>query len=635
MKRVVVNDEQQLLKELETLNTTLISWDTETTGLEQYSLEMTGMSICDGNKVIYIVIDSSINYNSAKALDISVVSSYLKDFFSRVKAQICHNWVFDARVLYKHGVDVRGIKYFDTAVAAHLIDENQEKALKSLASKLLNVEVTTFKEVGQNHYNKDFYEYGLDDASYTYDLYQLFEPQIYNKKLEYLMFKIEMPYQLCLFEMAIEGVLVDKNLMNFQSKALKKAEEDLIVQMCDNLKAPYEMQFTLDNNVIMIPSINFNSSHQLIKVFGEQGIEIIEKTDTGNPSVGKKTLQDNKDHPFVNLLIRYKIVSKLLAGFINPLPGQIQGDGKVRPSFNDTGARTGRLSCSKPNLQQLPKPKCYSCGSPKVKEGMCESCNKKVDVNVRSIFRAPKGYKMFSADYKSQEICVMAQQSKDPTLIKSLHNGYDMHLAIANKFYNLGIPEECLSEEHKDHKVWKEKFSNERGKAKTITFGLAFGKGAYGFSKDFGITEDEAQKIVDDYFEGMPKLKEAIDVSHKEIKKNGFVRNLAGRYRHFEKNTFGHYSNRDLRQGFNFKIQGFAADMIRAASINVYKRNIYKAWDLKQIMTVHDENIYVVKEQYLKEAEILVKKAFEDVGNKFVVPLVAEIERGDNYGEAK
>lgn len=277
-------------------------------------------------------------------------------------------------------------------------------------------------------------------------------------------------------------------------------------------------------------------------------------------------------------------------------------------------------NCSEPNLQQLPK------------------INEDLPIHSRSAFASQEGYSLIVSDFSSQEIRVMAEISKDPTLVEALNNGYDMHLAIANQFYNLGIPKECLMETHSDYELWKKKFKNERTKAKTITFGLAYGKGAYGFSQDFGITEDEAQKIVDDYFNGMPKLRDAIEQSKKEVERFGRVVLLSGRQRHFKKIVNGDwegYSKKSLRQGFNAMIQGFSADMIRISCNNIYKaKKDHPEWDLKIIATIHDEIVAEVRDEYAKEAAILVQKCMEDSVD-FCVPTPAEVDIGKNYNEAK
>jgi DNA polymerase-1 len=316
-------------------------------------------------------------------------------------------------------------------------------------------------------------------------------------------------------------------------------------------------------NIIKREEYKFGTKN-LVEIFGKLGIPIAGKTKTGNPSISKDTInkfirEDSEEtliyeYEFIKYLHKYKIVSQLLNLFFKPMPEFIQEDGKVRSNFKNTGTVTSRLSSSKPNLQQLANP------------------NKIVKTNVRECFIAPKGYKMISSDFSGQEIAVMAQISKDPTLVKSLNNGYDMHLAIANQFYDLGIPEECLKSTHEKYKEYKSKFKHQRSTAKSVTFGLAYGKSNFGFAKDFGISEEEAQKIIDDYFKGMPKLKEAIDNTHKELKEEGYVRTLVGRYRHFGTDLDEWELGRAQRQSFNFKVQSFAADMIRVAMTNVFKR---------------------------------------------------------------
>lgn len=605
MERIIIEDNNY--ESFDRFNWKEFSIDTETTSLRQDELELTGISLYDGELNIYIPIGES--HNDIPKLPL------LKD--SKI---IMHNSSFDLRVLHKHGINLFKYKLFDTMIAAHLLDENRSKSLKVLTKEIFNVEVDHYDE-NISHYSKEFYDYALADSRNTYNLFNYFLPSIIsNKKLAKLFFQIEMPFQKILAMMNINGVDVDVNKYKEVNDKLEQEVLRLNSELLVELGEDYSLQVDLWGKPVGVTSsINFNSSQQLIKIFNDLGLEITEKTDSGNLSVGKNTINKYKKHPFVKLLYQYKIANKLMNGFVAPLPDFIQKDNKVRPSFNDCGARTGRLSCSQPNLQQLP--------------------NNRDDYNpidFRSLFIAPPGYKMLTVDYSGQEVAVAAQVSRDPTLVESLCNGYDMHLAIANQFYNLGIPKECLNKSHPDYERYKSEHEDTRKKAKVITFGLMYGKGAYGFSKDFGISEDEAQEIVDKYFAGMPKLKEAIDTTAEELKRDGYVVNLAGRKRHFESNEQGYYPNSAFRQAFNFKIQGFSADMIRAAMVNTWYRSMkHKAWDLKPIMTVHDEAVYIVKKEYLNEAVVMVKQSFEDVCKGFVVPVVAEVSTGDSYSEAK
>lgn len=614
MERKVLSDVEDIKQYLEKLSVEACAIDTETTALKYTELKVTGISFCDGKYNLYIPIGLSGNDNTKLEL--------IKTYNQKLKRVIAHNWVFDAKVMYKYGIQWSGKKRFDTMVAHHLLDENERHGLKHLTKTILKKQVAEYDE-NLSHYSKEFYEYALDDSLNTWLLYNHFRPLLTKEGLDNLFYNIEMPYQDVLLEMELEGVLIDQELLQKQQVILQEELINLESKLYELLGEPYQLQISLtDTKPTVVGKINFNSSKQLAEIlFNKLGLEVLEHTDTGQPKTGKVTIEKYNDHPFVSMLEKYKIASKLYESFVSPqgqVQSNIESDGKVRPNFIDVGTKTGRLACSQPNLQQLPKPKEYS------------------PVNVRKVFIAPQGYKMFSCDYSGQEVAVAAQVSKDPTLVKSLRNGYDMHLAIANQFYNLGIPEEALSKKHKDYDSYKNKYADSRQKAKVITFGLMYGKGAYGFSKDFGISEDEAQKIVDDYFAGMPVLKKSIDESHEYLTKHKHIVNLAGRKRHFYDNEYGQLPSKAYRQSFNFLIQGFSADMIRAASVNVYRRKKkHPEYGLLQVMTVHDENVYICKEQYVNEATSLVKKAFEDVCKNFVVPVKADVGVGYDYGEAK
>jgi len=614
MIRKVICQIQEIEYYLSKLSLEEVAIDTETTSLVFTELKLTGVSLCDGEYNLYIPI--GLEGDDTKKL--KVINNYLMS----VGKHVLHNWLFDAKVLHKYDIFLNKKNRFDTMIAHHLLDENDKHGLKHLTKTILNREVAEYDE-SLSHYDQKFYEYALDDTLNTWLLYKELLPRIFSEGLETLMFKIEMPFQNVLLEMLIEGVEIDQELLSSQKGLLQQEMFNLKKLLLDELGERYSLQMSLDDaEPTLVCNVNFNSSKQLIGMFEKFDLEITEKTPSGAPSVGVKTMQKHKNHPFIKILNMYKIATKLHDGFVSE-KGQIyknlESDGKVRPNFRDTGTKTGRLACSSPNLQQLPKPKEYA------------------PVNVREVFRAPVGYKMFSCDYSGQEVAVMAQQSKDPTLVKSLNNGYDMHLAVANTFYKLGIPDEALSKQHPDFKGYKAKYDKQRSQAKTITFGLAYGKGAYGFSKDFDVSEEVAQKMVDDYFSGMGKLKEAIANAHEEVERTGTVTSMAGRRRHFQLNDDTEFwvAEKAKRQSFNFLIQGFSADMIRGAAVNVYRRNKNKEWGLKAVMTVHDEIVYICREAFVEESTAMVKKAFEDVCKKFVVPVNADIEIGENYGNSK
>lgn len=628
MNRKVITTKEELMKALLELSTEEVAFDTETTSLKYTELEVTGVSFCDGEHNYYVPIKPE-NRDWMHAIGMYIRS---------VKKVIAHNWVYDAKVMYKYGIDLTKTKKFDTMIAHHLLDENSLHGLKHLTRTILNREVEEYDET-LSHYSEEFYQYALDDSLNTWLLYKEFLPKIFSQGLEKLMFKIEMPFQNCLLEMAIEGVTIDTGLLLSQQKDVENKILGLSIDLHDHLGARHSMQMSLVGEPTFIGSINFNSTHQLIDIFNKLGLEITEKTPSGNPSVGKATMSKHKKHPFVKILQEYKDYFKLYRAFIGP-EGQIvknmEEDGKVRPNFRDTGTKTGRMSCNSPNLQQLPNNK------------------DNLVIKPRELFCAPEGYKMFSCDYSGQEVYTMAHLSKDPDLINMLVRGQDQHLINANAVFKLGIPEDMLEETHPDFKETKKKYAGYRKKGKVFSFGVPYGMGTHKCSRDFGVTEDEAEEMMNNLKGKFPRLFEAIDETHKECDANFQVKSLAGRVRHFgEDYKDVKLKNKNLstykpeiitlmrqgaahRQSFNFKIQGLCADMIRAAMINVWSRKRKNPeWGLKTIMQVHDEANFIVKEEYVEEATAMVKKAFEDVTIKFIVPLTADIIVGSNYGNAK
>jgi DNA polymerase I len=607
MIRQVIHNKEELDAFLLDFNLLCFAFDTEGTGLVQDTLELEGVSLCDGKKACYIVYDEWAKLTLQKIFLDSPTHLY-----------IAHNIVFDMRVLHKYDIRFPNTNIFDTQVAIHLLDEESKTGLKFLAQRDLGVTNTISWEEASKLPKEQFYEYAINDAVWTYQLYELYSQRLQAESLERLFNKIEMPFQFVLLEMAVTGVLADTGRIKSIQAQLTKDVEESKIKLLNLLGSKYSFQIDLMGNSTIVSDINFNSPKQVGDIFFKKlGLKPVEQTESGMDSVGAKTLLVYKDNPVVTAYAEFKNKSKLLDAFIIPIQNYIQNDGRIRPHFNDVGTKTGRLSSSEPNFQQLP-------------------AEDKDGYGIRSCLIAPPGYKLIACDYSGQEVRVMAQQSKDPILIDSLIKGQDMHLKVANQFYQLGIPEECLFESHPEYNTYKKKYKNERSNAKTITFGLAYGKGAYGFSQDFNVSEEEAQAMMDKYFLGMPQMFQAIKASHDFVKKNGYIRTMAGRIRHFQKikkDDWEGYPKSALRQSFNFLIQGFAADMMRKAMVVVHKDK-KPEWDLKGIMTIHDEACYQVREQYAEEAKKYIVDKFEHAVN-FVVPIVADAKIGNNYQEVK
>jgi DNA polymerase I-like protein with 3'-5' exonuclease and polymerase domains len=524
----IINTLEEYYKFENEFNWKVYSIDTETTSLEYDKLELEGVSLSDGSITVYIP------YNKEIIIELKNNMNKLKN-----SILIMHNSVFDMMTLSKYDFKFDHYELFDTMIAHHLIDENSKHGLKQLAKEYLGVETLSYEDAKKASH-ETFIEYAMNDALWTFQLALIFKEKLKELDLEYLFRKIEMPFQKVLLQMKIEGVVVNQELLQEYTIKLNEEIPKLESELYEILGVKYEVQHTLTGGISIKGPYNFSSSKQLASIlFDKLGLEIVETTDKGQAKTGKITIDKYKKIvPFVEALERYKIASKLYSGFILPLKDYIQKDGKVRTQFLDHGTKTGRVAARSINVQQLPSPKDYS------------------PVNVRSLFTAPKGYKMMSCDYSGQEVFTMAHISKDKNLIKMLRLGQDQHLVNANAVFKLNIPEEKLVKSHPEFEDIKKQYKKERNGGKIFSFGVPYGMGEHKTSRDFNVSEEEAKQMIANLFESFPQLKESIDNTHKEVATNGFVTTLVGRRRNFGNDlSFGELQ-KAYRQSFNFKIQG-------------------------------------------------------------------------------
>ena len=265
-----------------------------------------------------------------------------------------------------------------------------------------------------------------------------------------------------------------------------------------------------------------------------------------------------------------------------------------------------------PNLQQLPR---------------------QTEIDIRGCFTAGKGNSLIVLDFSQEEIRLAAALSKDIDMINAYKNGLDLHLLTANKIFNLGLTEEQLKEGTEEYKKAKEKYKAERTKAKTIVFGMLYGMTEYTLSKNLKISLEEALKLISDYFEAYHGVKKSIDECHRQIKHKGFIRNYYGRYRRFKPEN-GAYKAEHYKQGYNFLIQGTAADLLRVSMNNLLKFLKANGNEGKIVLTVHDEICIEVPsnnaEFYLKNMKEIMEKSLD------IEPaLIAEGSIGKTYSEAK
>ena len=507
-------------------------------------------------------------------------------------------------------------KIFCTLTSSHLLNEQlPENGLKYLTRTQLHREATEYKDAIQ--YGTDspeFAKYATEDAINTYDLYKLQSPQIEKQGLHHLAYDIEFPFQRALMYLAINGIRADVSAAQTMRYDVQHLFYTIENELLNIFGGKYVTSITPRSRVVSCePSINFNSSQQVVPLIEELGFPIYERSKKEKKKSWNKQSKKRLEgkHPAIDLLIKLGRVEKLLHGFLQPFETFVQRDGRIRPSFHNTVCVTGRLSCSKPNIEQLPKQNNIA--------------------NIRNLFIAEPGNILIVADYSGQEVRIMAQESGDTNLKNALRKGYDVHLATANEMNGLNISALGLTDKTEEHKAAKAKYTEQRDDCKSVVFGTAYGKSAYGFSKDFNCSEKEAQVFIDKFFAQYPGLKRAIEKTKEQIYRHGFVRTMSGRKRRFpdfhKLNKWG--KERCYRMGFNFKIQGYGGEVLKKAASEIVKDLL-----LKLVNLVHDEVVIECPKWYVEEGIKYIRECMVKALPIFLKWDI-DINYGTRYGQCK
>lgn len=568
-------------------------FDTETTGLDPISAELVGISISfEKDKAYYLPI--SRNFEEAKKSLLPLLDAFADPAIEKVG----QNMKYDILVLSKYDVIVKG-KLFDTMIAHYLLQPEQRHNMDYLAEVYLNYQTIHIEELigpkGKNQKSmadldpSAIVNYACEDADVTLQLEAIFAKELKEQGLLALFEDIEMPLMVVLADMENCGVRVDVN-------ALKYSSEKLSERLCEIEKEVYE-----------IAGIEFNisSAKQVGEVlFGQLKIdEKAKKTKTGQYSTSEEVLEKLKSkHPIVEKILEYRGLKKLLSTYINALPELIEArTGKIHTSFNQTVTATGRLSSSNPNLQNIPI---------RDEEGK----------EIRRAFVPDEGCLFFSADYSQIELRIMAHLSQDPNMMEAFLNHEDIHTATSAKIYKVNNDD-----------VTKDM----RRKAKTANFGIIYGISVFGLADRLTIPRGEAKELIDGYFETYPKVKEYMDHAIQIAKEQGYVETILHRKRMLPDINSANSVVRGYaeRNAINAPIQGSAADIIKIAMINIFRRFEAEGLKSKMILQVHDELNFNV---YPDEKEKVQQIVIDEMQNAYPlsVPLIVDSSYGDNWLEA-
>lgn len=388
---------------------------------------------------------------------------------------------------------------------------------------------------------------------------------------------------------------MEENGIKIDLPALKQLSESLAIRI-NNLKEEIYK--------ITCWRFNLNSPSQLADVLFEKlkiSSQGLKKTPAGAISTNVEELKKVKNsHQIVNLILEYREIFKLKTAFADGLLKLAdKKDGKIHPHFHQLGTETGRLSCSEPNLQNIP-----------VKGELAKE--------IRKCFQPEKGYKFVSVDYSQIELRIAATVAADEKMQEIFQKKGDVHKLTASQIFNIPL----------------EKTTNEmRELAKTLNYGILYGMGAKTLSARAGISREEAEEFIKMYFDKFKKIAEYTEEIKQKTKKEGFSQTLFGRKRFLpEINSIDQRLRGGAeRMAVNMPIQGTAADIIKMAMVKIAQTGILDN-DCKLVLQIHDELLFEVKEEKIKEKALPIKEIMENIV-KLKVPLEVQLKSGKNWGE--
>ena len=538
----------------------------------------------DGKKIYYVEEDSIYK------LEYIFTSNEIK--------KLGYNLKDDYISLKPYGIKLENI-YFDITIAEYLIDSMSSTSYEcsAIAMKYLTKKVKTKEELlGKGVKAKKYQDLDFEELSShisqiidtVKNVMPIMEENLKESNMDGLLYHVEMPLVEVLADMEYEGVKVDKEKLNELGSQFK------------------EIIKKLESEIYKISGeeFNINSPKQLgVILFEKLGLPVIKKTKTGY-STNAEVLDKLKDQsPIIDKIIEYRQIVKLNSTYVEGLLSIINPiDGRIHSSFNQTITTTGRISSTEPNLQNIPV---------KLEMGR----------NIRKVFISDKECKLVDADYSQVELRVLAHMSQDETMIDAFKHNEDIHTKTASQVFNVSMDEVT---------------SKQRSDAKAVNFGIVYGKSDFGLSEDLNIPVKQAKEYIENYFNKYNKIKEFMDNIIEDASSNGYVTTILNRRRYIPEIKSSNFMLRNAgkRAAMNAPIQGSAADIIKIAMINVYKKLEENNLKSKLILQVHDE---LIVEAVDSEIDIVKKIVKDEMENAVCldVNLDVDLNIGDSWYDTK
>ncbi|KKY02731.1 DNA polymerase I [Paraclostridium benzoelyticum] len=508
-----------------------------------------------------------------------------------------YNLKEDYIALRAYGISLSNI-YFDIAIAEYLIDSSSSNytydliAMNYFGQKIKSSEELLGKGVKAKKY-EDLEKEELDNTIGS--IIQLvekvspkMEEKLVNMDMDGLFYHVEMPLVEVLGYMEFEGVMVDK---------------DKLIELGEEFKISIDK---LEKDIYNLAGeeFNINSPKQLgVILFEKLELPVIKKTKTGYSTNVEVLEQLSDKHEIIDKITEYRQIVKLKSTYVEGLINIINPiSNRIHSSFNQTITTTGRISSTEPNLQNIP-------------------VRLELGRNIRKVFIADNGFKLVDADYSQIELRVLAHMSQDEHMIDAFNHNVDIHTKTASQVFGIDINNVT---------------SEQRSAAKAVNFGIVYGISDFGLAKNLHIPVKEAKNYIDSYLNTYEDIKSYMDNTIEEAKEDGYVKTILNRRRYIPEIKSSNIILKNLgkRLAMNAPIQGSAADIIKIAMVNVYKKLEEKGLKSKLVLQVHDELIIECVEAELEEVSKIVKDEMEHAVS-MDVNLDVDLNTGDSWYETK
>ncbi len=567
----------------------IFAFDCETDNIDPISANPVGFSISvQPEEACYIPLKAP----DSECLDENLVKERLREILEDENIKIIgQNFKYDIKVLKQWGIYPKGL-FFDTMIAAWMIDSSIPANMDFLAEHYLNYKTIHFKEIVEKGKTFDSVpivkaaHYAAEDADITFRLYEFLDIKLKELKMETIFNDIDIPFIDLLSEMELAGISIDSNELAEYSVVLGSkldALEKEIYFLCGK-------------------EFNIKSTKQLQEVlFVDRKLTPIKKTKTGYSTDTKVLTELAKEDPVPEKILRHRTLAKLKSTYVDALPKSINEDtGKIHTHFIQTGTETGRISCKEPNLQNIPV---------RDENGR----------RIRAAFKAAEGFVFVSADYSQIELVVLAHLSGDKELTEAFCSGEDVHGRTAALIFSVD-PSDVTKDQ--------------RRIAKVINFGVMYGMSAFRLSDELKISRSDASSFIKAYFNQYSGIRKFIDNTIINAEKTELSETLFGRIRHIRMINSRNKMEKKAaeRIAVNSIIQGTAADIVKIGMLRLFKELNQRGLKSKILLQVHDECILEVPVGEVDEIKEIVREALEGAA-KLSVPLRVNIETAESWGD--